>query len=211
MSDGSSSLLREAMVEMHLAGRGISNPAVLDAFLMVRREDFVRPEDVDRAYDDTALPLGMPGETVSQPFAVAWIAELADVTPGCRLLEIGTGSGYTAAILATTGAQVWTVERNPTLAREAAERLAPFGVQVRTGEGREGWPEAGPFDRIVISAACEAMAPAWFTQLAPGGRIVAPVVCGGSQTLRVFSDGVWADHGAVRFAALQPDAVSAEP
>jgi protein-L-isoaspartate(D-aspartate) O-methyltransferase len=199
------------MVEMHLVARGISDPAVLDAFLQVPREDFVRPADQDAAYDDVPLPLGAPFETISQPYVVAWMAELARLTPGCRLLEIGTGSGYAAAIFAAAGARVWSIERNAVLAERARERLAPYEVQVRVGDGWEGWPDAAPFDVIISSVGTGAIPGAWHAQLAPGGRLVAPVGEARQQVLETWEAGVRTARGAVSFVTLRRGIVSPPP
>lgn len=201
MSEAETDALREAMIEAHLIARGISEPAVLDAFAAVPRERFVRTQDAPYAYEDTALPFGGPGETISQPYVVAWMAELAGIGAATKLLEIGCGSGYAAAIFAAAGARVTSLERNGALARAARVRLVDWDVVVHEADGWFGWPDGAPFDAIVISAAVATVSDAWLAQLAPGGRLVVPVGTD-DQRMRTFRDGTWTDHGAVSFVAL---------
>jgi len=165
------------MVEIQLRHRGIRDEKVLDAMFRVPRHEFVPPALVKAAYDDRPLPLG-EAETISQPYMVAAMTEAADVQPGDKALEVGTGSGYQAAILAFLGARVYTVERNAALAKSARERLARLGydaVEVIVGDGSEGYPPAAPYAIILVTAAAPTVPPALLEQLAEGGRLVIPV------------------------------------
>lgn len=152
---------------------GVSD-AVRRALARVPREDFVAPLDRARAYDDVALDFAF-GETTPQPSFVAELVDLAAPHPGARVLEIGTGSGYAAAVLAATGATVVSLERHEALADTAAERLAPWGVTVHHADGLLGWPEGAPFDAIVASGAVQHVPTPWLRQLAEGGVLVVPV------------------------------------
>lgn len=157
----------------------IREPRVLAAMRAVPRHRFVPADLRACAYDDGPLPIGR-GQTISQPFVVAAMTELAQVGPGARVLEVGTGSGYQAAVLVATGAEVWSIEIDPVLAAEAAAVLGGLGfaderLHLRTGDGGAGWPEAAPFDAIVVTAAPRAVPPALLAQLAVGGRLVIPV------------------------------------
>jgi protein-L-isoaspartate(D-aspartate) O-methyltransferase len=168
---------RERLVAEQLAPQGIDDPATLAAMRAVPREEFVPAEQRPYAYDDTPLPIGQ-GQTISQPLVVAVMTQLIGPRPGMRVLEVGTGSGYQAAVLAETGARVWTVEIFAGLAREARQRLARLGyrgVTVRHGDGYAGWPAEAPFDAIVVSAGADSIPPPLLDQLAPGGRLVMPV------------------------------------
>jgi protein-L-isoaspartate(D-aspartate) O-methyltransferase len=155
----------------------VVDPAVLDAMLAVPRHEFV-PQNVRAdAYADRPLPIGY-GQTISQPYIVALMSDLAQVEPGQRVLEIGTGSGYQAAILAALGAEVRTIEIVPELADTAAARLEQLGydaVEVRQGDGYYGWPEDAPFDSILVTAAAGSIPPPLIQQLRPGGRMIIPV------------------------------------
>jgi protein-L-isoaspartate(D-aspartate) O-methyltransferase len=166
------------MVETQLRPRGIDDPRVLDAMLAVPREHFLPAEVAHLAYRDGAVPLG-GGQTMSQPFMVAVMTQTLDPGPGDRVLEIGTGSGYQAAILARIAAEVYSVERLPELADSAQRHLDELGVTnvvVRTGDGTLGWPVAAPFDRVLVTAAAPEIPPALAAQLSTkGGRLVAPV------------------------------------
>jgi protein-L-isoaspartate(D-aspartate) O-methyltransferase len=167
---------RERLAEQ-VADAGIRDSATLSAIRTVPRHEFVPPEQQAYAYIDTPLPIGH-GQTISQPAVVALMTELVEPRPGMRVLEVGTGSGYQAAILAETGARVWTIEIFEALAREARERLRRLGysaVNVRHGDGYAGWPEVAPFDAIVVTAAADSIPPALLRQLAPRGRLVMPV------------------------------------
>lgn len=158
-----------------LAARGIRDAAVLEAMRKVPRDEFVRPEDRPFAFEDRAFPVGH-GRTVSQPYVVARMIELAGIRPGARVLELGTASGYQTAILAEMGAEVRTVEAVPDLVRRALERFGGAArVKVRQGDGRDGWPEEAPFQAILIRSAVDQPPVALLRQVADGGRIVAPV------------------------------------
>jgi protein-L-isoaspartate(D-aspartate) O-methyltransferase len=169
--------LRTQMVQRHLLGRGIRDERVLDAMLEVPREAFV-PEDVSHlAYVDGPLPIGF-GQTISQPFTVAFMCEAARLTRPDHVLEIGTGSGYGAAVLSRLCRIVDTVERFPQLADEALLHLQQLGyenVTVHTADGVLGWPKAAPYDAIIVTAAAAALPQAYLDQLVPGGRIVMPL------------------------------------
>ena len=168
---------RSAMVAHQIAARGVRDPAVLDAMRAVPRHRLV-PENV-RAFadEDTPLPIGW-GQTISQPYSVALMTELAHVKPGHRVLEVGTGSGYQAAVLAQMGAQVWTIEIVEPLAERARVDLLAIGytnIHVRAGDGYLGWPEAAPFDSVLVTAGATHVPQPLVDQLKPGGRMVIPV------------------------------------
>lgn len=169
---------RRAMVDLQVRARGIEDEAVLAAMEEVPRDSFVAPEAVAFAYEDTALPID-EGQTISQPYIVALMAEAAELGPDDRVLEVGTGSGYAAAVLARIAAQVFTIERHRSLAETADERFRELGydnIDVRVGDGTLGWPEEAPFDAILVAAGSPAQVPPALTeQLAPGGRLVIPV------------------------------------
>jgi protein-L-isoaspartate(D-aspartate) O-methyltransferase len=168
---------REQMVRSQLERRGISDQATLQAMRRVPRHNFV-PESLAReAYADRPLPIGY-GQTISQPYIVAYMTQVVAPGPGRRILEIGTGSGYQAAVLAATGAKVFSIEIIPELAESAAERLRRLGfetVRVKAGDGYFGWAEHAPFDAIVVTAAAEFIPPPLLDQLKDGGRMVIPV------------------------------------
>ncbi len=168
---------REQMVRQQLEERGISDPVALKAMAGVARHEFVPKSLVDHAYDDGPLPIGY-GQTISQPYIVALMTELAEPAPGKRILEIGTGSGYQAAVLAAAGATVFTVEIIAELAAESAARLQRLGydqVRVRQGDGYFGWEEMAPFDAIVVTAAAPYIPPPLLAQLKESGRMIIPV------------------------------------
>jgi protein-L-isoaspartate(D-aspartate) O-methyltransferase len=168
---------RERMVEWQIAARGIRDPAVLAAMRKVPREHFVAGDRAHRAYDDTPLPIG-EGQTISQPYIVAVMTEALRLRPSDRVLEIGTGSGYAAAVLALIAAEVYTIERLERLAESARRRLAELGfanVHVRHGDGSLGWPEHAPYEAIVITAGGPHVPRPLLHQLAVGGRLVMPV------------------------------------
>jgi protein-L-isoaspartate(D-aspartate) O-methyltransferase len=165
------------MVDHQLAGRGICQPRVLDAFRSVPREAFIPPELAALAYGDAALPIG-EGQTISQPYIVALTIEALDLRDDERVLEIGTGSGYAAAVLSRIAKQVFTVERLPSLAAAAQERLARLGyhnVAVLHGDGTLGWRQHAPYDAIAVAASAPQVPAALLDQLAPGGHLVIPV------------------------------------
>jgi protein-L-isoaspartate(D-aspartate) O-methyltransferase len=168
---------RERMVREQLAARGIADPRVLATMRRVPRHEFVPAALRDRACDDEPLPIGHRA-TISQPYVVALMTELARLRPDARVLEIGTGSGYQAAILAELAREVYTIEIVEALGRQAQATLARLGygrVQVRIGDGRAGWPSAAPFDAIIVTAAPATVPPPLLDQLAPDGRLVSPV------------------------------------
>ena len=200
--------VRDRLIE-RLRTTGISDERVLNALRAVPRHLFVDEALATRAYEDTALPIGH-GQTISQPWVVAKMtqtlleeaAERADGKP-LRVLEIGTGSGYQAAILAALGLEVFTVERIGELLRTARKRLRTLGFNIRSkhDDGRIGWPELAPFDAIIVTAAAPALVDALTAQLAPGGALVCPVGGSGQQSLvRLRKD----DSGAIDEAHLAP-------
>lgn len=169
--------LRDDMVTTQIAARGVRDAAVLAALRTVPRHLFVPPEVRAEAYADHPLPIG-EGQTISQPYIVGLMTELLEVKSGDRVLEIGTGSGYQAAVLAAMGCEVYTIEIRASLAHEADKRLASLGykkVHVRAGDGYAGWPEATPFAGIVVTAAPERIPQPLVDQLAIGGHLVIPV------------------------------------
>jgi protein-L-isoaspartate(D-aspartate) O-methyltransferase len=171
---------RNRMVADQIEARGISDPRVLAAMRKVPREEFVPADMRPFAHQDHPLPIG-EGQTISQPYVVALMTELAAVRGGSRVLEVGTGSGYQAAVLAEMGAEVWSIEIVDSLARSASERLRRLGyksVRVRQGDGYRGWPEHAPFDAIVVTAAPPEIPAPLKEQLAMGGRLVIPVGSG---------------------------------
>jgi protein-L-isoaspartate(D-aspartate) O-methyltransferase len=176
------------MVEEQLAARGIVDRRVLDAMGRVPREAFVGQEDLKRAYLDMPLRIGF-GQTISQPYMVAIICQTADVREGDRVLDIGTGSGYQAAVLSELGADVHTVERIPELAQRARARLEAAGygsVDVHEGDGSVGLPEHAPYEAIVVAAAAPGMPASLYEQLVPRGRLVVPVGGPEGQRLEVI-------------------------
>lgn len=179
---------RRRMVETQLRSRGISEERVLTAFEEVPRHRFVEPALLQSAYGDHALPIG-EGQTISQPYMVALMTQELRPQPGDRVLEIGTGSGYQAAILSRLVRTVFTVERLPGLARRAQEVLRELGVDnviQRTGDGSLGWSRFAPFEGIVVTAGAPKIPEALLEQLAEGGRLVIPVGTGSRQMLRIL-------------------------
>lgn len=188
---------RAAMVREQLRARDIADPRVLDAMARVPRHRFVAPHLRVEAYDDHPLSIGH-GVTISQPYIVALMSQLAAVTPGDRVLDVGTGSGYQAAVLAELGATVWGIEILDDLVVSARERLAELGyhdITLRTGDGHAGWPEQAPFDAIVVAAAAPEIPEALLAQLAVGGRLVIPVGPRDEQSLELV---VRTAHGCTR-------------
>jgi protein-L-isoaspartate(D-aspartate) O-methyltransferase len=169
---------RKRMVDDQLRARGFADERVLAAMAAVPRELFVPDDTRDRSYDDAALPIGA-GQTISQPYMVALICSGLHVRSGDRVLDVGTGSGYQAAVLAELGAEVHSIERVPELAARAREALAAAGyadrVKVHVGDGTRGLPEEAPFAGIAVAAAAPVVPPALYDQLADGGRLVVPV------------------------------------
>jgi len=165
------------MVDTQLQARGIRNEAVLEAMTRVPRHRFVPEKYRDRAYADTPLGIGCD-QTISQPYMVALMTEALSLTPESRVLEIGTGSGYQAAVLAELAAEVYTVERHAELSEQAAETLSLLGyknVQTTVGDGTLGWPEHAPYDGIIVTAGAPDVPESLKNQLADGGRLVVPV------------------------------------
>jgi protein-L-isoaspartate(D-aspartate) O-methyltransferase len=162
-----------------LTGRAKLSPRVLAALRQVPREAFVPEANIAEAYANAPLPIGH-GQTISQPFIVAIMTELLDIEANHSVLEIGTGSGYQTAILAMLARKVWSVEIVPALAERARAALAKAGcanVEMRCGDGALGWPEHAPYDAIIVTAAAPSIPPALIAQLAPSGRLIAPVGC----------------------------------
>lgn len=201
---------RAAMVERQIVRRGLRNPHVLAAMRSVPREAFIAPEMQHLAYEDRPLPIGA-GQTISQPYVVALMIEAAELRPEDRVLEIGAGSGYAAALLSRIASCVHAIERHEALTETARARLDRLGydnVSLRTGDGTRGWPEAAPFDAILVAAGAPGAPASLKRQLAPGGRLVIPVETGeGHQRLiriRRTGDDTWQEEelGAVRFVPL---------
>jgi protein-L-isoaspartate(D-aspartate) O-methyltransferase len=168
--------LRESMVEHQIAMRGVRDPRVLEAMRTVPRHRFVPSNQAASAYRDAPLPIGM-GQTISQPYIVGLMTEMLELEGSERVLEIGTGSGYQAAVLGQLVANVISVERFESLAREARERLAELGydnVRVEVGDGSLGWPAEAPYDAIIVTAASPEIPSPLEAQLAAGGRLVIP-------------------------------------
>jgi len=167
---------REAMVRL-IEAEGVRDSATLRAMRRVPRHAFVPEAYLKQAYGDHPLPIGL-GQTISQPYIVAYMTEILHPRPGMKVLEVGTGSGYQAAVLAETGCRVFTIEIFEALASSAQERLARLGydgVRVRHGDGHLGWPGEAPFEAVIVTAAADHVPPALLGQLAPGGRMVIPV------------------------------------
>jgi len=200
---------REQMVTRQLRARGITNERVLAAMAAVPRHRFVPEEIRDDAYSDQALPIGN-GQTISQPYVVAVMSELLAPQATDRILEIGTGSGYQAAVLAHLVRDVYSIEIDPALAARAQATLSALGydrVHVRAGDGSYGWPEAAPFDAIIITAAAPRLPEALIGQLRDGGRVIAPLErADDGEILAVgvkHGDGfAWTEHGGVRFVPM---------
>jgi protein-L-isoaspartate(D-aspartate) O-methyltransferase len=179
---------RRGMVDLQLRGRDIVDEAVLGAMERVPRELFVPEGERHRAYEDAALPIGY-GQTISQPYMVARISEALAVRPGERVLDVGTGSAYQAAVLSKLGADVITIERIPELAELARENLAAAGyerVEVLVGDGTLGLPDRAPFDAIAVAAAAPDFPQTLYEQLRPRGRLVVPVGGWRGQRLEVI-------------------------
>jgi protein-L-isoaspartate(D-aspartate) O-methyltransferase len=175
---------RRVMVDSQIESRGVRDPRVLAALLAVPRHQFVNPGDEYRAYADSALPTSQ-GQTISQPYMVALMCELLEVAPHHKVLEVGAGSGYQAAVLGQLAAEVYAVEIIPALAQRAAAVVAKLGcdnVHIIEGDGSEGYPPEAPYDRIIVAAGAERVPEPLTDQLAIGGRLVAPVGDGTVQT-----------------------------
>ena len=204
---------REHMVSEQLQSRGITDARVLQAMRDVPRERFIEAEFVDDAYADRPLPIP-EGQTISQPYIVALMAQAAAIASGQRVLEVGAGSGYGAAVLSHLAARVWSVERNPRLARLAGAHIAELGranVTVLRADGAKGWAPAAPFDAIVVTAAGPEVPQALKDQLAVGGRLIIPVGdAAATQTLMKItrvSQSEWSEEnlGPVHFVPLVKD------
>ncbi len=201
-------LLAEVEAEVRFTARALGfdqlTPAVRAALAEVPRHSFVPPEQRELAYLDYPLPIGR-GQTISQPYIVAIMSQLLGVTAGDRVLELGTGSGYQAAVLAAMGLAVYTIEIVPELADQAHRTLASLGydqVQVRAGDGWGGWPEAAPFDGIIVTAAAPRLPELLLAQLKPGGRLVIPL--GGPDELQQLAVYEKDASGAIRGQDLLP-------
>jgi len=169
--------LRLKMVEEQIVARGVSDKNVLEAMRKIQRHLFVQDALASRAYSDSALPIG-EGQTISQPFIVAYMSELLQVESGHKVLEIGTGSGYQAAVLAEMGADVFSVERIRKLfisARKLLFDMRYFNIQLKLDDGTMGWPDQAPYDRIIVTAGGPEIPQYLVDQLAEGGRLVIPV------------------------------------
>jgi protein-L-isoaspartate(D-aspartate) O-methyltransferase len=189
MNDTPFEFARRAMIERQLRHRGIRDERVLQAIYEVPRHEFVSLLDQEEAYEDRPIAIG-DGQTISQPYMVAAMTEAAQVEPGDRVLEIGTGSGYQAAVLAHLGTEVITLERITRLADAARDRLTRLGyrgIQVIPADGSEGYPAGAPYAAIVVTAAAPAVPHVLVSQLADGGRLVIPVGTLQLQTLQVIS------------------------
>jgi len=176
------------MVDLQIRGRGIADERVLHAMSLVPRHAFVPDSQTSAAYADCALPIGFEA-TISQPYIVALMTEALQAGPGVRVLEVGTGSGYQAAVLAACGAVVFSIERVPelhALAGRALNETGFGGVTLRLADGSRGWPEEAPFDRIMVTAAAPAVPTALREQLGDDGILVAPVGDDRSQTVRRY-------------------------
>lgn len=202
--------LRNRMVDRQIAARGISDPRLLAAFRTVPREEFISANHADHAYEDSPLPIES-GQTISQPYIVALTIEAAKIGEGARVLEVGSGSGYAAAIIGQVAGEVIAIERHHELvelARQRMERLGYDNVRIVEGDGTLGWPEEAPFDAIVAAASGSHVPKSWIAQLKPGGRIVMPI--GGPHSAQSLikvtktEDGTLdrEDLGAVRFVPL---------
>jgi protein-L-isoaspartate(D-aspartate) O-methyltransferase len=182
------STLRQRMVDSQLRARGIADQRVLDAMLRVPRHEFAPEPYRDRAYEDYPLPI-REGQTISQPYIVALMLEALALSPGDRVLEIGTGSGYATALLAELASQVFSVERHAVLADPARELLGRMGytnARVIVGDGSQGFAACAPYDSILVSAAAAEVPPALVAQLAEGGRMILPVGQPDSQQLQLI-------------------------
>ena len=201
--------LRLAMVSQQIEARGVKDPHVLEAMRRVPRHQFVPPDMVSKAYADHPLPIGY-GQTISQPYIVALMTEALKVQPGDKVLEIGTGSGYQAAVMAELGAEVYSVEILPELAQQAADRLRGLGyekVQVLNADGYFGWQQHASYDAIIVTAAPDHLPQPLISQLRDGGRLIVPIGPQGAiQTLWLFvrnGDDVQASNlGEVVFVPL---------
>jgi protein-L-isoaspartate(D-aspartate) O-methyltransferase len=194
---------RETMVQTQIVARGIKDNATIQAMRTVLRHLFVAPSLIDSAYHDQPLPIGY-GQTISQPYIVAYMTELVRPKAADRVLEIGAGSGYQAAVLAEIVKQVYTIEIIPELGNATRDRLQKLGyqnIQMRVADGHDGWPDQAPFDAIVVTAAAEYIPPPLIKQLKDGGRMVIPV---GSPFLVQTLMLVEKEKGSVKTTSLVP-------
>ena len=202
-------LARNRMVEAQIARRGVRDPRILAAMRTVPRELFIAPDFKQFAYEDGALPIA-EGQSISQPYIVAAMLEAAGLEDDSKVLEIGAGSGYVTALLGRVADKVFAVERHAALTEAARERLRALGydnVELKTADGSGGWPEAAPFDAIIVSAGGPQVPESLQQQLAIGGRLVMPVGLEDEQRLvrilrRGLDDFTLRDLGAVRFVKL---------
>jgi protein-L-isoaspartate(D-aspartate) O-methyltransferase len=201
---------RESMVERQIESRGIRDPKILEAFRAVPREEFLAEDYRDLAYGDHPLPIEA-GQTISQPYIVAMMIQAAEIKPGDKVLEVGAGSGYAAAVISRIASSVVAIERKAELVRVAQERMQRMGydnVKIIEGDGTRGWPDEAPFDAIVAAATGSHVPKPWIEQLADGGRVVMPVGDPGwVQKLVKVTRGpkgklITEDLGGVRFVPL---------
>ena len=201
---GQRSRERMGMVARHIQSRGVHDPNVLASLRIVPRHTFVRRRDLRRAYDDQPLAIGL-GQTISQPYIVAYMTEALGLEADYRVLEIGTGSGYQAAVCAEIVQEVYTIEIIEELAKSAKERLEQLGYRnafVKAGDGYFGWKEKGPFDAIIVTCAAGFVPPPLIKQLKPDGKMILPVGSPfGAQTLMLVTKD---DKGKVRSRRLLP-------
>lgn len=193
--------LRRRMVEEQLVSRGIDDSRVLDVMMRVPRHAFVPDKHRSSSYDDRPLPLG-PEQTISQPYIVAYMLEQLDLKPQDRVLEVGTGSGYQAALLSELCAEVFSIDIDPRLIQTAAEHIRSLGFQhihLKAGDGALGWREESPFDKIIVAAACPTVPRELVRQLRDGGKLVLPLGEEG-QTLILFEK----ERGELRSSELGP-------
>jgi len=187
MTEDEFALQRRRMVTEQIAARGVRTPRLLAVMEKIPRHLFVPADELPWAYADGPLPIG-EGQTISQPYIVALMTDLLDLKPAARVLEVGAGSGYQAAVLAELAAEIHTVEIIPSLARQAQEILQKLGythVHVHLADGSLGWKEAAPYDGILVTAASPRVPPPLLEQLAEGGRLVVPVGARWSQVLEI--------------------------
>lgn len=198
---------RKRMVARQLRGSGISNPRVLEAFESIPRHLFVPEESREWAYEDHPLPIGFQ-QTISQPYIVAYMTQILDLAGTERVLEVGTGSGYLAAILSALALEVHTIELIPALAERAETTLTSLGITnviVHIGDGSQGWIESAPYDAIIVSAAAPRVPKSLLNQLADHGRMILPVGGGGYQELELWRrDGESFSHETLLSVAFVP-------